>query len=92
MSLTADEMTAYRASARMRQQRKSACQRQRHQLGLAVAQQAGKLLKGEFNVEKVVLFGSMLALSPLTTPVIIMPYGVVAILFYMVIAKGNIPL
>ncbi|MEA5508323.1 MarC family protein [Crocosphaera sp. UHCC 0190] len=30
-----------------------------------------------------------LALSPLTTPVIITPYGVVAILFYMVVAQGN---
>ncbi len=31
-----------------------------------------------------------LAISPLSTPVIITPYGVVAILFYMVIAKGNL--
>lgn len=30
-----------------------------------------------------------LAISPLSTPVIITPYGVVAILFYMVIAKNN---
>jgi multiple antibiotic resistance protein len=33
-----------------------------------------------------------LALSPLTTPVIITPYGVVAILFFMVIAKGDMAL
>ncbi|MEG3437435.1 MarC family protein [Pannus brasiliensis CCIBt3594] len=30
-----------------------------------------------------------LAFSPLTTPAIVTPYGVVAILFYMVISKGN---
>jgi multiple antibiotic resistance protein len=30
-----------------------------------------------------------LAFSPLTTPVIITPYGVVAILFYMVVSKGD---
>jgi len=31
-----------------------------------------------------------LALTPLTTPTIITPYGVVAILFFMVLAKGDI--
>jgi multiple antibiotic resistance protein len=30
-----------------------------------------------------------LAIAPLSTPVIVTPYGVVAILFYMAIAKGN---
>lgn len=33
-----------------------------------------------------------LAIAPLSTPVIITPYGVVAILFYMVIAKGYLGL
>lgn len=32
-----------------------------------------------------------LAISPLATPVIVTPYGVVAILFYMFIGKGNHP-
>lgn len=29
-----------------------------------------------------------LAIAPLSTPIVITPYGVVAVLFYMVIAKG----
>ena len=33
-----------------------------------------------------------LAIAPLSTPIIITPYGVVAILFYMVIAKENLGL
>jgi multiple antibiotic resistance protein len=33
-----------------------------------------------------------LAIAPLSTPIIITPYGVVAILFYMVIAKNNLDL
>lgn len=57
---TADKMAAYRAAARQRQQQRSDHQHQRHQLGLTVAQQAADLLKHEFGVKKVVLFGSML--------------------------------
>ena len=60
---SAELMKTYRASARKRQQQRCALLHDRHQLGLAVAQQAAALLKQEFRAEKVVLFGSMLSLS-----------------------------
>ncbi|GAB4146266.1 MAG: hypothetical protein Fur0046_24150 [Cyanobacteria bacterium J069] len=56
---TADEMAAYRATARKRQQQRRDRLHQRHQLGLSVAQQAAECLKQEFHAERVVLFGSM---------------------------------
>ncbi|MDX2242191.1 MAG: nucleotidyltransferase domain-containing protein [Leptolyngbyaceae cyanobacterium bins.302] len=60
---TDEQMAGYRASAQKRQQQKRDRLRQRQQLGLAVAQQASELLKREFQVEKVVLFGSMRVLD-----------------------------
>lgn len=63
MSLTDDPMALYRASAQQRQQQKRDRLQQRQQVGLAVAQQASELLKREFKVEKVVLFGSMRSLD-----------------------------
>jgi predicted nucleotidyltransferase len=56
-------MAVYRASAEKRQQHKRDRLRQRQQLGLAIAQQASELLKQDFQVEKVVLFGSMRSLD-----------------------------
>jgi predicted nucleotidyltransferase len=60
---TDEQMAVYRASAQKRQQQKRDRLHQRQQLGLAVAQQASELLKQDFQVEKVVLFGSMRALD-----------------------------
>jgi predicted nucleotidyltransferase len=59
--ITPEQMAIYRASARKRAQAQRDRLTQRHQLGLAVAQQASQLLKQAFQVEKVVLFGSMLS-------------------------------
>lgn len=59
MPWTEEQMAAYRASAQRRQQQKRDRCHQRHQLGLAVAQQASELLQREFGAAKVVLFGSM---------------------------------
>lgn len=60
---TDEQMAGYRASAHKRQQQKRDRLRQRQQLGLAIAQQASELLKRNFQVEKVMLFGSMRALD-----------------------------
>jgi uncharacterized protein len=59
MSLTDEQMAIYRTSAQKRQQQKRDRLQQRQKLGLAVARQASELLKRDFQVEKVVLFGSM---------------------------------
>lgn len=56
-------MTAYRASAQKRQQQRRDALHDRHQLGLAVARRATALLKQDFKVETVVLFGSMLSFA-----------------------------
>ena len=58
-----DKMAAYRASAQKRQQQKRVRLSQRQQLGLTVAQQASEMLKREFKVRKVALFGSMLSVD-----------------------------
>jgi len=59
VTITKEQMAVYRASAQQRQRQQLEHLRQRHQLGMTVAQQATELLKQEFRVEKVVLFGSM---------------------------------
>jgi len=61
-SISAEAMAAYRASAQKRQQQWQAFLRDRQQLGFNLARQAADLLKQEFQVEKVVMFGSMLYL------------------------------
>ncbi|NJN21865.1 MAG: hypothetical protein HC812_12640 [Leptolyngbya sp. RL_3_1] len=54
-------MATYRASARQRDQQKRDRLQARYQQGRAIAQQAAALLKQDFQVEKVVLFGSMIS-------------------------------
>ena len=54
-------MAAYRASAQQRDQQKRDRLQTRHHRGRAIAQQAAVLLKQDFQVEKVVLFGSMIS-------------------------------
>jgi predicted nucleotidyltransferase len=63
VALTDEQMAIYRASAQKRQQQKRDRLYQRHQMGLAVAQQASELLKQNFHAQKVVLFGSMRSLD-----------------------------
>ncbi|NJL44702.1 MAG: nucleotidyltransferase domain-containing protein, partial [Leptolyngbyaceae cyanobacterium SM2_3_12] len=57
--ISEEQMAVYRASAQQRQRQERDRMARRHQLGLAVACQASKLLKQEFGATKVVLFGSM---------------------------------
>lgn len=59
--ITPDQMVAYRASARQRAQQKYDRLQKRYQRGRAIAQQAAALLKQDFQVEKVALFGSMIS-------------------------------
>jgi uncharacterized protein len=59
MSLTDEQMAIYRAAAQTRQQQKRDRLWQRQHLGMAVAHQARDLLKQNFRVDRVVLFGSM---------------------------------
>ena len=59
--ITPDKMAAYRASARQRRQQKVDRLQARYHRGRAIAQQAATLLKQDFQVEKVVLFGSMVS-------------------------------
>jgi predicted nucleotidyltransferase len=55
------ELSAYVAGAKRRQQQKQAQLSDRYQLLQDVAQQAALLLKRDFGVSRVVLFGSALA-------------------------------
>jgi predicted nucleotidyltransferase len=59
--ITPEQMAAYRASARQRRQQKTDRLQMRYQRGRAIAQQAATLLKQDFQVEKVALFGSMVS-------------------------------
>ncbi|MGD1906735.1 MAG: nucleotidyltransferase family protein [Leptolyngbyaceae cyanobacterium] len=59
--ITPDKMAAYRASARQRRQQKYDRLQARYRRGRAIALQAATLLKQDFQVEKVVLFGSMVS-------------------------------
>ena len=63
MSLTDEQLAQYRAAAQRRHQQQRDRLQQRQQLGLAVAQRAGELLKQEFGAKKIVLFGSMRSLD-----------------------------
>lgn len=58
-----ETMMLYRAAARQRQRQRHDALHDRHQLGLAVAKQAAALLKQDFKVETVALFGSMVSFA-----------------------------
>lgn len=73
MSLTDEQMAIYRASAQERQQQKRDRLWQRQQLGMTVALQARDLLKQNFGVDRVVLFGSMRFAWEGTTAVALAP-------------------
>ena len=55
-----EQLARYRASARRREAARKAQRRERQQQGLAVARWAAQLLKQEFGVTRVRLFGSLL--------------------------------
>lgn len=55
------KMILYRKSARQRSARKAGQLQTRHQLAISIAKQAAKILKQEFQAQKVVLFGSMVS-------------------------------
>lgn len=59
--ITPEQIAAYRATARQRRQQKVDRLQARYRRGRAIAQQAAALLKQDFQVEKVVLFGSMVS-------------------------------
>lgn len=59
---SAAKMQSYIATARRRQQQRQTHLQQRREQGLALAHQAAAILRQEFGVSRVVLFGS--ALSP----------------------------
>jgi uncharacterized protein len=59
MQITPDKMEAFRASAQQRWHEERRRLALRHQRALAVARQAAHLLRSEYGVERVVLFGSL---------------------------------
>ena len=59
--ITPEQMAAYRATARQRRQQKVDRLQARYRRGRAIAQRAAVLLKQDFQVEQVVLFGSMVS-------------------------------
>lgn len=58
-SLDVQKMSLYRQSAKKRAARKAHGLKLRHQWALSIAKQAAEILKGEFQAQKVVVFGSM---------------------------------
>lgn len=54
-------MQKYRQAAQVRQQQRTAQLEQRRAAGMTIAQQAAQLLKTEFQVDRVVVFGSLLS-------------------------------
>ncbi|MBE9068294.1 hypothetical protein IQ260_16705 [Leptolyngbya cf. ectocarpi LEGE 11479] len=57
----AKKMSLYRKSAQKRSAKKAHELRTRHQWVLSIANQAAEILKNEFQAQKVVVFGSMVA-------------------------------
>lgn len=57
----AKKMSLYRKSAQKRAAKKAYELRTRHQWVLSIANQAAEILKNEFQAQKVVVFGSMIA-------------------------------
>ncbi|MEO1181737.1 MAG: nucleotidyltransferase domain-containing protein [Cyanobacteria bacterium J06636_28] len=55
------KMLLYRQSARQRAAQKNERLQARYELAISIAEQAAKILKQEFQAQKVVLFGSMVA-------------------------------
>lgn len=58
---TATQMQTYIATARHRQQQRQAMLQERRTQGLAVAHTAAQILREEFGVSRIVLFGSILS-------------------------------
>lgn len=58
---SATKMQSYIATARRRQQQQQTHLQQRREQGLALAHQAASILRQEFGVSRVVLFGSILS-------------------------------
>jgi uncharacterized protein len=58
---TATQMQTYIATARHRQQQRKAMLQERRTQGLALAHMAAQILREEFGVSRVVLFGSVLS-------------------------------
>ena len=55
------KMRLYRQSARRRAEQKEHELQRRHQWALSIAEEAAEILKNEFQVQRVVLFGSMVS-------------------------------
>lgn len=62
-SISSEQMQTYVATARRRQYQRQQALYQRRQKALNVAQVAAQLLRQEFGVERVVLFGSVLQVN-----------------------------
>lgn len=60
LALTDAALAKYRATAQRRQTQRLQWQQKRQQQGQQIAQQASKILKREFGVKRVRLFGSLL--------------------------------
>ncbi len=60
MTQTRDFMQPYIRTAKIRHQQRLAALEQRRQQALTIAQKAAQLLKTEFGVKRVVVFGSLL--------------------------------
>lgn len=57
--IDAQKMRLYRQSAQKRAEQKERELKHRHQWALSIAEEAAEILKNEFQVQRVVLFGSM---------------------------------
>ena len=57
--IDAQKMRLYRQSAQKRTEQKNHELQRRHQWALSIAKEAAEILKNEFQVQRVVLFGSM---------------------------------
>jgi predicted nucleotidyltransferase len=60
MNISPEKMQHYIATAQGRKQQRLVSLRQRQEQGLEIAQAAAKILKSEFAVDRVVVFGSLL--------------------------------
>ncbi|MEM1251012.1 MAG: nucleotidyltransferase domain-containing protein [Cyanobacteria bacterium P01_H01_bin.21] len=60
-SIDAQKMRLYRQSAQKRAEQEEYELQRRHQWALSIANEAAEILKNEFQVQRVVLFGSMTA-------------------------------
>jgi predicted nucleotidyltransferase len=58
--ISPEQMAIYRSTARQRQQQYEVELAERHRRAWEVAQQAGQLLKADFQAQKVAVFGSIL--------------------------------